>query len=206
MAIDVPIRCTCGKLRGVARGIAPSAGTHIVCYCNDCQAFARFLGGDDVLDIHGGTHIFHMAPAKLHIDDTDAMRCVRLSEKGMYRWYCGSCKTPVGNTMGPRMPFVGVIDAIFDHESTGRSRDELLGKPRYFETRCAIGDAPKASSTARLVARSVRKMARWWLTGGGNPSPFLDPQTREPRVAAQVLSASERDALRSANEKRTSSP
>ncbi len=200
-ATDVPIRCTCGKLRGVARAVAPNAGTHIVCYCNDCQAFARFLGRDGILDAHGGTSIFQMAPAKLHIDDTTSMRCVRLSAKGMYRWYCGSCKTPLGNTIGPRFPFVGVIGTILDHESTGRSRDELLGVPRHFETRAAIGAAPKAASTARLVARSMRKMVTWWLTGGGSPSPFVDPKTRALRVEPQVLSASERQALRGANEK-----
>jgi hypothetical protein len=198
MTIDVPIRCRCGKLRGAALGIGPDAGTHLVCYCNDCQAFARFLGGDDILDAHGGTSIFHMAPAKLRLDDVETLRCVRLSEKGMYRWYCGSCKTPVGNTMGPRVPFVGVIGAMFDFKSAGRSRDELLGKPRYFETRSAVGDAPKASSKPLLVARIAGKLATWWLTGGGSPSPFVDPKTREPRVTPQVLSATERQALRSA--------
>jgi hypothetical protein len=198
MTIDVPIRCRCGKLRGAALGIGPDAGTHLVCYCNDCQAFARFLGGDDILDSHGGTSIFHMAPAKLRLDDVETLRCVRLSEKGMYRWYCGSCKTPVGNTMGPRFPFIGLIHSILDHASTGRSREELLGKPLHFATKSAVGRVPEETSTARMMARSVRKIVKWWIAGGD--TPFTDPRTRAPRVEPQVLTPSERQALRSSRE------
>ena len=50
MATDVPLRCECGKIRGLAEGVAQSEGTRCVCYCGDCQAFARFLGRDGILD------------------------------------------------------------------------------------------------------------------------------------------------------------
>ncbi len=41
--VDIPLRCLCGRMRGVARAVSPSAGFRFVCYCKDCQAFARFL-------------------------------------------------------------------------------------------------------------------------------------------------------------------
>jgi hypothetical protein len=49
----------------VASKIAPSGGFRFVCYCQDCQAFARFLERPDVLDPAGGTDIFQMPPGRV---------------------------------------------------------------------------------------------------------------------------------------------
>jgi hypothetical protein len=73
-------------MRGVASNVSPSTGFRFVCYCTDCQAFARFLDRADVLDPAGGTDIFHMPPARVKLTaGTDAMRCLRLSNK-VLRW------------------------------------------------------------------------------------------------------------------------
>ena len=56
-----------GRMRGVARNVSPSTGLRFVCYCKDCQAFARFLDRADVLDPAGGTDIFHMAPGRVKL-------------------------------------------------------------------------------------------------------------------------------------------
>ena len=40
---DLPIRCTCGALRGVLREPSRDTGNRCVCYCDDCQSFAYFL-------------------------------------------------------------------------------------------------------------------------------------------------------------------
>ena len=197
--MDVPLRCECGKLRGTATRLSRSAGTRIVCYCDDCQAFARFLGRPDITDRWGGTDIFQMAPSRVRIEhDEDALRCVRLSDKGMYRWYCGHCKTPVGNTVGPRVPFVGLIHSFMDHAASGASRDDFLGKPvGYVQTRFAIGAPPHGGpiSTVRATVRSLMKLTKWWVTGAGVPSPFFDEKTGAPRITPRVLSSDERRAL-----------
>ena len=54
-------------MRGVANSVSPSTGFRFVCYCKDCQAFARFLDRTDVLDPAGGTNIFHMPPARMKL-------------------------------------------------------------------------------------------------------------------------------------------
>jgi hypothetical protein len=54
-------------MRGVARNVSPSTGLRFVCYCKDCQAFARFLDRADVLDPAGGTDNFHMAPGRVKL-------------------------------------------------------------------------------------------------------------------------------------------
>ena len=112
MSQDVPLRCDCGQVRAVARGLSPSKGNRLVCYCNDCQAFAFYLDrAVDVLDEHGGTDIFQVAPCRIEIlDGADQLRCIRLKERGLLRWFTACCRTPVGNTLGSiQSPFVGVI-------------------------------------------------------------------------------------------------
>lgn len=180
MPSDVPLRCRCGRVRGVARAVSPSSGFRFVCYCKDCQAFARFLERPDVLDPAGGTDIFQMPPAHLKLTEgTDALRSTRLSEKTrVLRWYTDCCRTPIGNTADrPGFPIAAVIHSFMDHEAGGRSRNEVLGPPlcRIFE-RSAVAplppDAPPPPSL-RAFARRGSKMLSWWLRGLARPSPFF---------------------------------
>jgi hypothetical protein len=200
MPIDIPLRCACGKLTGVALGVSPSAGCRVVCYCNDCQAFAHFLARPGITDEWGGTDLFQMAPSKVRITaGADVLSCVRLSDKGLYRWYCGECKTPVGNTVSARLPFIGLIHTFMERLGDGRARDDVLGKPLgYVQTKSAIGRLParpRGSSRIRVLGRSVRLLGKWWLTGAGSPSAFFDKRTRAPRSTPRVLSPAERRAL-----------
>ena len=97
-------------MRGIASEVSPSSGFRFVCYCKDCQAFARFLERPDVLDPAGGTDIFQMPPARLKLTrGMDAVTCQRLSDN-VLRWYTYYCQTPIGNTANtaatPRFPVV----------------------------------------------------------------------------------------------------
>jgi hypothetical protein len=75
---DLPLRCRCGHVRGVANEVAPYTGFRFVCYCQDCQAFARFLERPDVLDTAGGTDIFQMPTGRVKLTaGTDAVRCLQ---------------------------------------------------------------------------------------------------------------------------------
>jgi hypothetical protein len=199
MPTDIELECACGKLRGRALSVSASGGTRVVCYCDDCQAFARFLGGPDILDERGGTDLFQMAPSRVQLMATDTLGCVRLTDKGMHRWYCTECKTPLGNTMGPGLPFVGMIHSFMRIDRSGRSRDDVLGPPMArVNTESATPGAPIPSTawaTLRAITRSVRLLAGWWLTRSGFPSPFFDEATQAPRVEPRILSTDERKAL-----------
>jgi hypothetical protein len=197
---DIPLRCACGKVGGTGLGVSPNQGCRVVCYCNDCQAYARFLARPGIVDQWGGTDLFQMAPSRVRITrGADTLGCVRLSAKGMYRWYCGACKTPIGNTNGPRVPFVGLVHTFMDHASDARDRDDVLGKPvGYVRTKSAVGTLPapiSAASPLRVIGRSVRLLGKWWLTGAGSPSPFFDDRTHAPRTNPRILSSEERRAL-----------
>jgi hypothetical protein len=199
MRPDLPLRCRCGRVRGVAREVSPSSGFRFVCYCEDCQAFARFLERADVLDAAGGTDIFQMPPARVELTEgADALRCVRLSGK-VLRWYTECCRTPIANTAaGPRFPIVGMIHSFMDPEVDRLSRDAVLGAPlcRIFE-RSATGplplDAP-APPSLRVFARRASMLLGWWVRGLARPTPFFDEATKAPRAAPRVLTRTGRAA------------
>jgi Family of unknown function (DUF6151) len=217
MPFDVPLSCRCGRVRGLASEIAPSAGFRLVCYCKDCQAFARFLahvpeGGapvfrqgyapmqePGVLDAAGGTDIFQMPPAPVKLSaGTDVVRCLSFSGK-VLRWYADCCRTPIANTAAnAHFPVVALIHSCMDHEAPGRSRDEALGLPlcRIYE-RAASGPLPPNAPPPSLgmFVRRAAKILGWWARGLGRPNPFFDPQTNAPLSAPRIVTRSERAAL-----------
>jgi hypothetical protein len=191
---DLPLRCSCGRVRGLARDLSPGAGLRFPCYCHDCQAFIRFLDRREVLDAAGGTDIFQMAPARVVLDTgVEALRCIRLSDRGVLRWYTDCCHTPVANTADtPRFPLVAIIRPFMDHETDGRPRDEVLGPPRcrLFE-RSAAGPLPPrapAPPSVRVLARRTALLLGWWIRGLAHPSPFFDEHTGAPHAKPEVLS------------------
>jgi hypothetical protein len=200
LPLDLQLRCRCGHVRGVASEVAPSNGFRFVCYCKDCQAFARFLERPDVLDAAGGTDIFQMPPGRVKFTTgTDAVRCLRLSSK-VFRWYTDCCRTPIANTAAsPRFPVVALIHSFMDDDSDGRSRDELIGPPlcRIYE-RSAIGPLPPtapAPPSFGVFARRASKILGWWLRRLARPNPFFDDRTNAPCSVPRVLTPSERATL-----------
>jgi hypothetical protein len=198
MPSDLPLTCRCGHVRGVAHAVAPSAGFRFVCYCQDCQAFVRFLKRPDVLDTAGGTDILHVPAGRVELTaGIEAVRCLRFSGR-VFRWYTQCCRTPIANTAGPRFPVVGLISA-FIGQPDGRSREDVLGPPlcRIFERSAAAplpANAPPPPSL-RLFARRGASLFSWWWRGLGRPTPFFDVQTGEPLSAPHVFTPAERAAL-----------
>lgn len=188
MPTELPLGCRCGRVRGVARDVGPSSGLRFVCHCLDCQGFARFLERPDVLDAAGGTDIFQMPPARVKLTAGEgALRCLRLSDRGVLRWYSDCCRTPIANTADRAgFPLVALIHSFMDHEADGRPREEVLGAPRgrIFE-RTATGPLPPTAPPPMSMAVSLRRAAwvlGWWVRGLARPSPFFDERTGAPRA------------------------
>jgi hypothetical protein len=200
MPADLPVRCSCGALRGVARGVSGDCGNHIVCYCDDCQSFAHFLErAEQTLDAHGGTEIFQTSPARLEITaGADRLACMRLTHKGLLRWYAACCRTPIGNTLASRqVPFVGLVLGCVDHAS----RDEVLGPIRArLNTRFAKGNPGQAGASERVPLALIVRLL--WLgfaarlRGDHRRSPFFDRTTGAPVSPPRVLTAAELAAVR----------
>ncbi len=200
MNVELPLRCQCGRVRGLASNVSRSTGFRFVCYCQDCQAFAHFLGRVDVLDLAGGTSIFQMPPGRVTLTaGEDAMRCLALSTR-VLRWYTDCCRTPIANTAaGPRFPIAGIIHSFMAPDADGRSLDEVLGPPlcRLLERSAVQPLAPNAPPppSPGVFARRASMMLRWWFRGLAMPTPFFDERTKAPRAPPRVLTRGERASL-----------
>lgn len=198
MSAQLDLRCRCGAVRGTVSNAAPQSANRVVCYCDDCQAFMHQLGRADLLDAHGGTDIVQVAPSSLSfVQGQDKIAGVRLTPKGLFRWHTTCCNTPVGNSLTPSVPFVGIAVQAFDG---GAPRaDEAFGKPiGAILGKYAVGEAPKGSTglNLALIARAIGKVLGWRLRGKAWPHPFFKRETGEPIYPLTVLSQQQRDALR----------
>ena len=146
MSKNATLSCRCGEVRGLVTSVSPHSVNRVVCYCDDCQAFLHHLGRAELLDAHGGTDIIQIAPASLSIvQGQERIVGLRLGPKGLYRWYTSCCRTPVGNTVRPAIPFVGVVAQAFESET--QKVDNLFGPPigRIYG-KYAVGSGPEGST------------------------------------------------------------
>jgi hypothetical protein len=180
MTQDLELSCRCGEVHGWVKGVSPGKINRAICYCDDCQAFAHHLGRADLLVEH--------------------IVGLRLSPKGLHRWYASCCKTPLGNTMTPALPFVGIVAAVLRGAAQEQQREQLFGKVRGAVLgRFAKGGAPPPGSTKpdlRMMAHVVRLLLGWKLSGKAWPHPFFDRTSGAPSRPVTVLTREERDALR----------
>lgn len=170
-----------------------------VCYCRDCQAYAHALGNPaQVLDAAGGTDVIATVQQHLHFTQgAQALACLSLSGRGIYRWYASCCNTPIGNTArDPRLSYIAVVHSCLGESPAaldagfGAQRIPVhTGHPR---PRRDYSTARAMLSVARLVGAVVR--AR--LTGRWKDTPLFSAGAA-PVVAPRVLDA---DARRRARE------
>jgi hypothetical protein len=191
-----PLQCQCGRVKG---HLSHTAGVNrCVCYCRDCQAFAHFLGkAGEILDAQGGTDVVQTRPATLEFTQgADALACMRLTPKGLLRWYAACCNTPIGNTVANyRVSFVGLVHSCL--EGTGASLDESFGPIRArVNTQSATGAVPSGSgSMISAILPLIALLARPLIDGSYKRTPFFVVGTGTPIVTPKVLSRGERAEL-----------
>ena len=130
-------------------------------------------------------------------DGVEHLRCMRLSDQGMLRWYAGCCNTPIGNTMPNfKNAFVGMVDACV--ASDGASFDEVFGPvAMVVNTKWATGEPkPKGFGLAGAIVKIFGMLVKGRLTGSYKSSPFFDAASGAPSVEPRVLSSEEREELR----------
>ncbi|MEN8832778.1 DUF6151 family protein [Pacificibacter sp.] len=175
---DLTLSCQCGTVKGIAKTVTPSSSNRVVCYCSDCQAFARELGAEDrVLNEFGGTELFQLAPARVQLTQGhDHIACLHISEKGTFRWYAACCNTPIGNTVSPKFPMIGLIHAFVETDLETKAED--LGPVRaHCQTQYAWDNWPSDQKrNAFPLGISLRLMGlvlSWKLRGRGSPNPLF---------------------------------
>lgn len=193
--MSAQLHCRCGAIQGTVdpRHLLCRA----VCYCTDCQVFARFLGSPgENMNSQGGTEIVAILPAAVHFTaGVDKLACMSLSDKGLLRWYASCCRTPIGNT--PRdwkTSYVGLVKACLPN------LDESFGPTTIaFNTKSARGEV-KATSFATFlgVIRIMRKIIGARLGGRYKENPFFTANAGAPIRSPQVLTLAERRSLEGA--------
>jgi hypothetical protein len=188
------LSCRCGAFQGrVAR---MGAASRVICYCRDCQAFARFLEREgDVLDAHGGSEIVQTTPEGVTFTQGQAqLKAMKLSDKGMLRWYAACCRTPVGNTMNSRnLPFVGLLHSCLNGAPLAPSFGPVRAQ---FNAASAWGEPrPVDQNVLGSVLQVAARMAMARISGRYRRTPFFT-DAGLPVVAPRVITAQERERLR----------
>jgi hypothetical protein len=194
--MNYPLRCECGKVEGYVA--SPQVAARAVCYCKDCQAFARFLGAPKrILNSQGGTDIIATVPRHVRFTKgTEQLRCKRLSDKGILRWYAACCRTPIGNTPpDPKLPYVGLVRSCLPGSS--HETDAAFGPPRIsLNTASANGQvSPTRLATVMGLLKIIRNVSGARLSGAYRESPFFRSGSAEPVSMPEVLKPHERAAL-----------
>ncbi|HEY0063812.1 MAG TPA: DUF6151 family protein [Telluria sp.] len=187
--MDHPLECSCGKVKGYVSH--PDKAVRAVCYCRDCQAFARYLGKPgQILDGLGGTDVIAVTPENLHFTaGQDMLACMSLSEKGLLRWYARCCNTPLGNiNRNNKVAHVGLIHnclgtpqaitASFGHVRMRNATGNADGKP-----------APIPFGTIRTIPRFVWQLLRARLDGSYKRNPFFRDEQGTPLTPPVVAAA-----------------
>jgi Family of unknown function (DUF6151) len=194
------IRCNCGKLKGTLK--RNDYLNRCVCYCADCQAFARFLKREnEILDERGGTSIIQTIPANVVFDEgIENLTCMRLTANGLLRWYAACCNTPIGNTP-PNLStsFIGLIHNCLGSEKS--SLDRAFGSVRMrVNTKYAIlrgrgsangEDKPKSTGLLSGTFHIIGMVLKARLDGSYKHTPFFVLESGAPIVTPKVLSDSE---------------
>jgi len=198
MGDRIELLCRCGEVRAVVAEASPRTVNRVTCYCDDCQAFLHQIGRADLLNAQGGSDIVQVAPSTLtFMQGQDRIVGLRLTPKGLFRWYASCCNTPLGNTLTPKIPFVGIVAQTFDG-GTPRA-DEVVGPPiGAILGKYAVGEPPAGSTGLHLslILRAIGKVLGWRLRGKAWPHPFFRQGTGAPIYPLTVLSLEEREALR----------
>ena len=198
---DIPLRCACGDVRGVVREMAPSNTNRAICHCDDCQAFAHYVGrADEILDEHGGTEVLQVAPGTVEFTaGAERLVCLRLTESGPYRWYADCCKTPIGNTPANwRIGFVGLLRRCLDFDAAAAVESAAGPVGMRLFTKFATGDTTTMTKlpgfTPSGIVRFGLSILGGMLTGRYRRTPFFDGEGR-PVATPYCVAGDERAQL-----------
>jgi len=193
MPDPITLTCDCGKLQlAIAARPAPPQGNRVICHCNSCRAFAHVLGRSDILDAGDGSDILQIRCDRLSITrGAEHIAALRLSPKGLARWYAACCTTPLGNTgPSPAYPFFGALThGIADKDALGPVKARVnIPKGKTLPE----GLPPTHGSTLGVFLSIGRIMFGGWLKGAQKRHPLFPDGA--PLVEPRVISLEEKAA------------
>ena len=159
-----------------------------------------------MLDERGGTDVIQILPRNVvFTQGIEALVCMRLTHKGLVRWYAGCCKTPIGNTLvTPKMSFIGLVHTCLEGASEppgsaaggtppSRRLDEAFGPVRsWFNVSGAKGEPkPEQVGLGRTLGWFFSTVLKARFNGDYRKTPFFDVAAGKPVVEPRVLTEAE---------------
>jgi hypothetical protein len=117
---------------------------------------------------------------------------MRLTPKGLLRWYAACCNTPIGNTLiTPKVSFIGLLHNCL--EGSDESLDTVFGPVRaWVNTKSAKGDPkPVMRGLGTSLLWFARTVVPARFNGDYKRTPFFRMETGLPVVSPKVLSSDE---------------
>jgi hypothetical protein len=193
------LQCRCGHLKGFVE--VTGSENHCLCYCKDCQAFANLLGDPKtILDEWGGSQIVQTVPASIEFTQgLEQLACVRLTDKGLLRWYARCCNTPIANTPANyKVSFAGVVCNCLEggRESVAKSFGPIT---MCINTQSASGPhSPAQKGMFKGIVKILVALIGARVSGRYRKTPFFSVGDGTPVAVPRVLSPEERQAIMSA--------
>ena len=187
---EITLACACGAVRG--RLDPQGAAGRLVCYCEDCRAFALACGGGAALDAAGGLDLLQTTFGRLRLErGGDALGALRVTPRGPLRWHCARCRSAIAVTLPrPVLPFASVVVASLGGERTGLP--PVRGAV-HARSACADPLHPPVPLPG-VMARFAGAMLGARLRGEHRRSPFHGSDGR-PVAEPRTMDAGERAAL-----------
>lgn len=191
------LACVCGAVSLQLEETAPRRGVRYVCHCDDCQAYAEFLGSPDaILDPNQGTDAYQLPASRLEIKGgREELACVQVTSRPLLRWYCEKCRTPVANTYHTsKLSFLSLpLPRI-----CGGEVDQVLGKSSgHVWIKFGRGDLSRVRqiNIPAMLWRMGSRIIAARISGDYRKNPFFDPVTGLPIAAPRLLTTAERAEL-----------
>lgn len=152
--MDLQLSCECGSVQGILHNITKST-ERFVCYCDDCQSFAKKLGKENViLDVNGGSEIIPVYISDVEITKGEnQLKYLKITDRGPKRWYADCCKTPVGNTgQGKKNVYLGLLHNFI--KANENERMKILG-PIHWRVMGKFGHGDMPTATHKEFPKSL---------------------------------------------------
>lgn len=193
------IQCDCGEFKAEIKNFPKETPGRLGCYCDDCQAYAVYLGRTDILDQSGCTEVVPVYPSNFVFKQgIEKLKCTRLFENGTCRWSTTCCNSPIANTkIG--MPWAGVFASAYLQKNKnylentfGPIKSRIMGK-------FAKG-SPAPGTPMKMDLKAFVTVFPFMLKGAifkkSKHSPFFGQDGKTPIVQPTVLTLDERERLR----------
>lgn len=182
------IKCSCGQVKAEIKNFPKNSPGRLVCYCDDCQKFLKQINRMELMDECGGSEIIPIYPTDLKIiEGKEKLQCLRLTSKGLFRWYTSCCQTPFGNIRAG-FPWLGLLSEVYessDLEKLGPIRSRVAGKFAL--------SPPPAGTPDNMKLKDIFVVAPFLIKGfllkKSTPSIYFIEDNKTPIVNPQIVKA-----------------